>query len=152
MKNLYGAAPLCCLLFIAFASFAQGEPPLNQQPSEKPFLFSNLPDKFECNVQELQKLFVEPRPDYVSAKFHEVFYAKGLATRNVSPKSNLTSINIHLDNYKGALLNLSQIFNDKGISYTGRIVSMNHADVLLLKEEKGQYFFVKQERKFVMVE
>ena len=57
MKNLYTAGLLFVLLFTAHLLHAQVEPPLNEPIPDKPLLFVSLPDKFECDLAELEKLF-----------------------------------------------------------------------------------------------
>ena len=152
MKNLYAAGVLWYLLFTAFTSFAQGEPPLNQQLPEKPFLFSNLPNKFECNQEVLQKLFNLSVNQKFTITLADTFRFEGEMSGKYIRNKYLTSINILLRNYDGALFNVSRILETKGITYTGRILNTNNGDVLQLIKEKEKYFFVKQERRFVMVE
>jgi hypothetical protein len=153
MKNLYAAATLWCVLFIPFISFAQVEPPLNQQIPDKPFLFANLPEKIECDIEELKKLFHLSTSKYCKLELKEGLVFGGVLSRRVLPNKYLASINIQLENYESAFLTLSRISDDKGvIKYTGRIISVRSGDLLLLKQEKEKYFFVKQESRFVMVE
>ena len=152
MKNLYAAGVLWCLLFSAFTSFAQGEPPLNQHIPEQPFLFPNLPNKFECNLEVLEKLFSHSTDQKLNIKLSDAFQLEGVMSGKFIRSKHLTSINIVLQNYKGALFNISRIAEEKGITYVGRILNINNGDVLQLIKEKDKYFFVKQERRFVMVE
>ncbi len=153
MKNLYAAGIMWCLLLTAFTSFAQGEPPLNQQLPDKPHLFSNLPSKLACNIKEIEKIFNLSTDQECTIKLNDAFQLEGVVSKSVPRNKYLTSINIHLNNYAGAILNLSRIVDEKGtFSYTGRIISISNGDLLLLKKEEGNYFFVKQEQRFVMVE
>jgi hypothetical protein len=140
------------LLFTACTIFAQVEPPLNQQVPDKPSLFANLPEKFECNLTQLQKLFSDIPPQKVLLKLNSAFQVDGVIAEKFTRSERLTSINIRLNNYDDALFNLSRITEKDGITYTGRIVSIKHGDVLLLTKEKDKYYFVRQQRKFVMVE
>ena len=152
MKNLYAAGVLWCLLFAACTSFAQGDPPLNQQLPEKPFLFANLPNKLECNLEELEKIFSLPANQKFTIRLSETFHLEGEMSGKFIRNKHLTSINILLQNYDGALFNVSRISEAKGITYAGRIININNGDLLQLIKEKEKYFFVKQERRFVMVE
>ena len=152
MKNLYAAGVLWYLLFTAFTSFAQGEPPLNQQLPEKPFLFSNLPNKFECNLEVLEKLFSLSANQKFTIKLNDDFHFDGVVSGRFIRNQHLTSINFLLQNYEGSLFNVSRISETKGVTYAGRILNINNGDVLQLVKEKEKYFFVKQERRFVMVE
>jgi hypothetical protein len=152
MKNLYSAVALCFLLFTAFTTNAQVEPPLNQRIPDKPSLFVSLPEKFECSSAQLEKLFTLTPPQKISVKLNSAFQMDGVMAEKFERSSHLTSINIHLSNYDDAFFNISRIQDKDGISYTGRIVSIRHNDVLLLRKENGKYFFVKGQQKFTMVE
>jgi hypothetical protein len=70
----------------------------------------------------------------------------------VQKGKNLVSINCTLPAYSNALFNLSMINADGVIRFTGRIVSRDHGDILLLRKENDKYFFIKQQQKFTMVE
>ena len=152
MKNLYAAGVLWCLLFTAITSFAQGEPPLNQEIPDKPFLFSNLPHKFECSPEVLERLFSLSTDQKFNIKLSDVFQLKGVMSGKFIRNKHLTSINVSLLNYEGALFNVSRISDMNGITYTGRILNINNGDVLHLMKEKEKYFFVKTERRYFMVE
>jgi hypothetical protein len=152
MKNLYSAGLLWLLLFTAFASYSQVEPALNQQIPDKPFLFTSLPNKFECNLEELEKLFSVSPSQKCKMKLNAKFQIEGIMQGKFQRSDRLTSINIRLDKYENAVFNLSRIVEKNTITFTGRIVSINHGDLLLLKQENGKYFFIRQELKFSMVE
>jgi len=152
MKNLYAAGVSCILLFTAFTSQSQVEPPINQQSADKPSLFSSLPEKFECSFTQLEKLFSISPPQRISLKLNSAFEIDGILAEKFERSSHFTSINIKLSNYADALFNLSRTEDKSGVSYTGRIVSIKHSDALVLKRENGKYFFVKEQQKFLMVE
>ena len=152
MKNLYAAGFLLFLLFTAFTSFCQVEPPLNQEVPARPSLFASLPDKFECNVSQLQKLFSISPTTRLDVKLNNAFRLEGILAEKFVRSSQLTSINIRLNNYDDALFNVNRIETKDGLSYTGRIVSIRHGDILVLKKENGKYYLVKEQRQFSMVE
>ena len=132
---------------------AQIHPPLNQHPSDKPFLFSQLPEKFSIPVTALKAIFAVPSNAGVNLSLSEKLKIEGIVTarRAISPEQ--LSINIKCTNYQNALLNLSRITEADGtVSYIGRMVSLQHGDVLLLWAEKGQYNFVRQKQLLAMVE
>lgn len=152
MKKLYSAGALCFLLFTAFTSRSQVEPPLNQPIVDKPSLFSSLPEKFECNSSQLEKIFSMAPTQKISLKLNSAFEIDGTLAEKFQRSNHFTSINIRLSNYSDALFNLSRTEDKDGISYAGRIVSINYSDALVLKKENGKYYFIKQQQKFLMVE
>ena len=152
MKNLCAAGLLSTLLFTVFPSFSQVEPQINQQIPDKPFLFSSLPDKFECNLAELEKLFSISPPQKFNLKLNNAFRLDGVLAEKFIRSDRLTSLNIRLDNYASALFTISRTIEKDITTYTGRIVSIKHGDLLLLRKENGKYYFIKQELKLVMVE
>ncbi len=152
MKNLYSVGLLAALLFTAFTLHAQVEPPLNQQVPDNPSLFSSLPDKFECSVAQLEKFFSLSPPQRVSLKLNPIFNVDGVISEKFERSNHLTSINIRLTNYSDALFNISRIVDSEGVRYTGRIASVGHGDLLILKKENERYYFTKREMRFSVVE
>jgi len=152
MKNLYTAGLLCLLAFTAFTSYSQVEPPLNQPATDRPSLFASLPERFECNTEQLEKIFSLSPSQKISLKLNSAFSIEGVLAEKFERSSHFTTINIKLTNYSDALFNVSKTEDKSGISYTGRIVSIKHGDALLLKKENGKYFFLRQKQEFLMVE
>ena len=152
MKNLYSAGLLGVLLFTAFASQSQVEPRVNQQIPDKASLFASLPDSFECNTNQLEKIFAGTPPQKISVRLNAIFEIDGVVAEKFERSNHLTTINIKLNNYADALFNVSRIEDKDGISYIGRIVSIKHSDLLVLKKENRRYFFVRQKQEFFMVE
>ena len=152
MKNLYTAGVLCFLLFTAYTTIAQVEPPLHQQIPDKPFLFSSLPDKFECNLTELQTLFAGNVTSRTNMKLNADFHPQCIVSGIFKKNATLTSINMKLPEYDDALFTVSLISDQNGSRYVGRILNSKYGDVLMLEKEKGKYYFVKQQQRFMMVE
>jgi hypothetical protein len=152
MKNLYAAGLSCLLALMAFTSYSQVEPPLNQPATNKPSLFASLPEKFECSTDQLEKIFSFSPAQKISLKLNSAFSIEGILAEKFERSNHFTTINIKLSNYSDALFNLSRTEDKSGISYTGRIVSIKHSDALVLKKENGKYFFLKQQQQFLMVE
>src|SRR5256885_9840709 len=122
MKNLYAAGAICFLLFTEFTSYSQVEPPLNQQAPDKPALFTSVPDKFECSRDQLEKLFNVSPPQKISVKLNTAFQIEGVVVEKFERSSRLTSINIKLNNYGGALFNLTRTESKEGVLFICRIV------------------------------
>ncbi len=70
----------------------------------------------------------------------------------IARSNQLLSLNLRLKNYGNALFNLNRINENGNVYYSGRIVNIDHGDLLILKKEKEKYFFIKQQQRFSMVE
>ena len=152
MKNLYAAGLLSVLLFTAHLLHAQVDPPLNQHIPDKPLLFVSLPDKFECDLPELENLFSNTVSKTFFVKLHSTLLLDGVVLEKIVRSKQLFTLNLRLKNYGDALFNLNRINDNGNIIYTGRIVSIDYGDLLVLKREKEKYFFIKQKQRFSMVE
>lgn len=123
-----------------------------EQLTEKPRVFSRLPEKFTVGRPGLDKIFTATSKRLSSASNPE-FPFEGEIVERVQKNPNVVSINIRLTNYDGALLNISRIINsDLSVSYVGRAVNRNSGDVLLLKHENGNFYFTKEKQSLSMVE
>ncbi len=152
MKILCLWGMLFCMVLPGIAN-CQIQPPLNQQPVERPALFAQLPEKIAIPVTALRQIFSASLNGNISVALGASFKIEGtvIAKANISPEQ--LSINIRCNNFQNALLNISRITDaDGSVSFIGRIVSMHHGDVLLLWEEKGQYTFIRQKQLLAMVE
>jgi hypothetical protein len=120
--------------------------------TEKPRLFSRLPEKFIVGKPILDKLFTGSSKRISSAGNQE-FPFDGEIIERVQKNPNVVSVNIKLTNYDGAMLNVSRIINsDLSVSYIGRAININSGDVLLLKNENGKFYFSKEKQSLTMVE
>ncbi len=151
MKFLYLWGSITCMLLSARANSQTA--PLNQHPVEKPMLFSQLPEKITCTSASLQNIFAAALNNPLSVSLGNQLKIEGVVIAKTAVTSGQLSINIRCTNFQNALLNISRITQSDGsYSYTGRIVSLQHGDVLLLREENGQYSFVQQKQLLAMVE
>ncbi|HTL10283.1 MAG TPA: hypothetical protein VL307_18545 [Chitinophagaceae bacterium] len=138
---------------LALQGQSKFQPPLNQHPSDKPFLFSQLPEKFSVPAAALQSIFSANNNSGIRVFLSERLHIEGVVTARRAIGPDQLSINIRCTNYQDALLNLSRITGADGTySYIGRMVSLRHGDVLLLWADKGQYSFVRQKQLLAMVE
>ena len=152
MKHLYFIGCLLCCLCTAIITPAQEAPPLNQNISEKPLLFAQLPDKIECNLTDLQKIFASNVSENINLVFGK-FSVKGVVADKVYKSPRIVSFNIRLSNYNNALLNISFLIQaDNTQKVIGRVIHPAHGDALILTEEKNHYYFIKQSQRFFMVE
>ena len=127
--------------------------PLNQHPVEKAFLFNQLPEKISCPEIALKNIFSAALNNNLSVALGQQLRIEGIVIAKVPVAPDQLSINIRCTNFQNALLNLSRLTQaDGSFTYIGRIVSLQHGDVLLLWEENGQYSFIRQKQLLSMVE
>lgn len=128
-------------------------PQVRQTPVPKSALFTNLPQKSNINSTWIERVFASPVNASISFPLsaREVF--KGVVLEKVRKNEHVETINVRSSNYAGSLLTISKIVrDDRAVSYIGRIISMNHSDALVLKQENGQLYFNKEKQSHVVVE
>ena len=152
MKFLCLWGTIACML-PAFNADSQIAPPLNQHPVEKALLFNQLPEKFSFPLASLQNIFSAAVNSTISISPGAALKIEGTVLAKVAVSTDQLSINIRCHNYQDALLNISRIKQaDGSFSYIGRMVSLRHGDVLLLWEDKGMYYFIREKQLLAMVE
>lgn len=151
MKRSYTAV-VAVFMLLSLSSIAQ-DAPVNQHPVEKTALFSQLPEKFYCPVTVLQQLFSNNVNAKFSTRLGNELQLDGTVLEKKAITAQQLSINIRCTNFQDALLNISQVVSEDGTTkYIGRIISPYHGDVLLLWQDKGDYYFIKQKQLLTMVE
>ncbi len=132
---------------------AQRGIPLKSSSPEKSFLFTKLPQKFECSYSALAKLFEASENDDVVVPLTSGNSFKGTVITKRRQDENVSTINILSSNYAGAMLSLSMI-SQAGIKpeFIGRILNPNNGDVLMIQRDGEKYFVTKELAKFVMVD
>lgn len=150
MKKLYVLAYSTLLLCTAGHVHAQTTPPLNQ-PADKPLLFASLPGKLECNLEEVDRLFMAEPSERLSLKLNDQLQLDGVVMEKVRRSPEVLTINFKMNN-STALFTISRIIQNGLIRYSGRIVSKDNGDVLMMVKEHEKYYFTKMSQRFVMVE
>ena len=149
MKSLY--AVKLVLLCVLIAPVANSQQPVTAQP-DKPLLFSQLPDKSECNVASLQHIFTSRSKDNISLQLGKFQFA-GQIIEKVQQSPQVLSMNIRSSNFAGAIFSISIItMPDKSQKFTGQIINPKSGDVLVLTEENNRYFLEKKLLKFFMTD
>lgn len=147
MKNLRTYALCVCLMLTGMYSFAQTpEARTNQLNADKPKLFSALPDNIPVDVAIFTSLVNDEVGKSVNMSLSNALRLQGqvVSTSDASEK-NIKSTVIRLVNYPGAMLTLTSSKDAGGNTiYIGRIISKDHSDVYELKNENGQYSFIKK--------
>jgi hypothetical protein len=151
MKKLYASAYAIILLSF-YTVHAQVTPPLNQHVADKPLLFSSLPEKLECNLEEIDRLFMSAPSQKLQIRLNNQLQLDGTITEKVYKSQEVLTINFKVSNYSDALFTISRIIQNGTIRYSGRITSRDNGDMLMLVKEHEKYYFNRLSQRFVMVE
>ena len=154
MKKLYASACIAVLLLCAVnvQSQSQATPPLNQQIADKPLLFASLPQKLECNLEEVDRLFMSEPSQKMQLHLNNYLQLDGVVAEKIQRTPEILSVNFKASNYGGALFNISRIIQNGTIRYSGRIINKDNGDVLMMIKENEKYYFSKLSQRFTMVE
>lgn len=149
MKNLRTIAVCVSIsLFNLCAAAQNGNLPINEPNYNMPKQFQALPDNIPVSMDDIITLFDSqvgsPVSINLSADYN--FQFEGSVVCAVSKYDNaVRSVVIRSSNYPGARLNISRITDVAGnISYTGRILSMQHGDLYELKQVNNHFKLVKK--------
>jgi len=153
MKNLYLAGVLVVLCLGSIRTKAQELSAVNQPILNKPLLFASFPEKIECRLAELQRIFASAKSDKLSLVLNEKFSFAGEITERVQKSGAVISMNIRSSNFPGALFTISQITQaGRPVRYIGRIVHPKQGDCWIISEENNHYYLKKQAIKYFMTE
>ena len=149
MRNL---TPLCAAIVLLVCSLdlsAQQTAPVTEPNYKKPKLFGSLPANIKVNIHSLKELLKASNGEAVKSDLGNPgssFNFNGQVVSTASKFNNsIKSIVIRSDNFNGARLTFTQRIDEDGtISYIGRIISFDHADVYELQQKDGNYEFVKK--------
>jgi hypothetical protein len=146
---------ILCVVLLMHGTLCAQEPPVgvSQSRVNKPLLFATLPDQFECNYNELQKIVSAESNAEISAQLSGQFSIKGVVSEKNHSNPGTLSVNIRLQNYHNALFNISlRLLADNSINIQGRILHPKYDDVLVLYQDKGRYYFKKKSQRLFMPE
>lgn len=146
MKNHLPVIFNILLLFCSIWSGAQKNLPVKEPDTNRPALFKNLPSRISCPVSNLESLLEYPVGKKVNILIADEMQFMGTVS-SVSSRDDqsIKSVVIRSGNIEGAALTFSRITKEDGSAYfTGRLISFQHADVYEIKNEKGQYVFIKK--------
>ena len=134
-------------VFITLSSFyatAQEKIPVNPTNYNKPRLFSDVPQKINLKVSDMEFLFSYSVGSSVSAKFSKDFHFKGIIVSKADDPV-VTSVVIKSTNRQGAVFTFTRIKNENGnFIYRGRILSRENGDAFEIVNENGQYILQKK--------
>jgi hypothetical protein len=153
MKNLRTVAALICVAFCGITASAQNpdHAPLNEPNRNKPSLFSNLPDQIPVSIDYLNTFFDSPSGKTFNLVTGTDRNSLSFEGRVISSESKyndaLKSVVVRSTNFNGATFTVSKYTDETGtVTYSGRIISMQHGDAYELKTIDGNLILVK--RKF----
>lgn len=116
--------------------------------TSKPTLFSQFPDRIAISAKDLEALFtgaaVSSNLSIQSTDKNFNFSGK-LVPAASRYDSKIRTLIIRSSNFSGATLTLSSsTLTDGTVEYSGRIISFQHGDLLVLQREKGEYYLIKK--------
>ena len=154
MKNLKQATVLMFLVGgCAMSVQSQEQPTRQKQNANAPSVFREVKAKVPFAANEIShtlqlregtksKVFIAPD-----------FMLEGEIVSNFRKNKQVSGIQLKAANYGGALLTLSRITEEDGsTSFTGRIYNRETGEAYVLTKENDQYFFVKTNAKFLLVD
>ena len=140
---------LALILFCAGLS-AQDHAPINEPDMNKPRLFDHLPAEIPVAITELKGLLLTTpqQGKEVSLRMADQKLAPfaGKVISSASKYDNkLRSVVIKSAEFNGATLTLSSSTQPDGtVTFQGRIISFQHADLYELQLKNNQYYLVKK--------
>lgn len=151
MKKLYACA-YAVILLCFHTVHAQVTPPLNQPVADKPLLFASLPEKSDCNLEEIDRLFMSSPSQKLQIRLNSRLQLDGVVIEKVYRSEEVLTVNFRVSNYNDALFTISRIIQNGTIRYSGRLTARDNGDVLMLVKDHEKYYFTKLSQRFVMVE
>lgn len=147
MKKLKASTIGILLIMCFLHSAAQDRKiPINDPDYNKPKLFSDLPQKMELRISEMEKFFTLPVGRSMNAKLSTNFNFAGTVVSKSNPKnSGAQTVVIRSSNRPGAVFVFTKRTNaDGSFSFIGRIFSRNNSDAYELTSENGKYILQKK--------
>jgi hypothetical protein len=142
---------LCLLLTITNTwGYSQQGSSASQVETIKPNLFDSYPDKIPVDVPELQNLLagVAAKGSPVSIHFLNKSlpgFEGQIVSRASKFNNTLRSVVIRSSKFNGATLTLSSsTTTDGAATFSGRIISFQHADMYVLQKENDNYYLIKK--------
>jgi hypothetical protein len=148
MKNHHALTLLLCASLVTMGANAQNQG-LRMDPSSissRPKLFQSLPENISINSSDLNKIVNTPIGNTVNINLPgKINFQLDGEVVSAATESNVQTVVIRSNNYKGARFTLSKITDTDGtISYSGRMLSFQHGDLLELKNQDGHYTLIKR--------
>ncbi|MER3497329.1 MAG: hypothetical protein C4308_01175 [Chitinophagaceae bacterium] len=144
MKNLSTLVLGLCAVLCTTVGLAQNQQiPLNEPDYNKPKLFNDLPESFVIDTANMVSLFQLQVGQTVTIPLTANFSYAGVVVSKSSDQS-YNSIVIKSTNRQGASFTFSRVFEEYGVKYIGRMMSLQHSDAFEIVFENNQYHFKKK--------
>ena len=143
---------LCAALVLQYVSYAQ-LPPIGDLKAKaaKPLLFSSLPDSFEVDKHQLQKIFTANVNDDIYLQLSSQFLVIGQVVDKRQHTPGTVSVNIRVTNYANALFNLTvRLLADNSSTIRGRVLHPKFGDVLILERDADTYYIKKKSQALLL--
>jgi len=147
MKILKKSAVVAALLAVSFlqSSAQDSNVKLNEPNYNKAKLFSDLPDKLNLELTNLETLLDLSVGTQVSAIVATGFPLKGIVVSRSKADAFVKTVVIKSHSRQGATFTFSRITkNDGSFFYTGRIMSKDSGDALEIVKEGTVYVMRKK--------
>jgi len=121
-------------------------PPVNQPDYNKPKVFTDLPEKLDLRVADMEALLNLSVGSHVNATIATGFSLSGTVVSKSNPSDqSVKSVVVKSANRKNALLTFSRIRkNDGSFSYVGRMISREASDAFEIVKEGSTYVLRKK--------
>lgn len=145
MKILKNAALIAALTVIYLQSSAQAPLPINQPDYNKPKIFTDLPERSNLLIANLEALLDFSIGKQVAVTIANNFQLTGtIVSKSDANNASIKSIIIST-NRQNATLSFSRITKEDGtITYRGRIIAKNAGDALEFVKDGSNYFIIKK--------
>ena len=152
MKNLVILVGIV-LCMNAIHAQAQVKAPLNELQPDKPSLFTDFPEKSIINRVAIAGIFEGISSGNVKFSLENNRQLVGIILEKQVKSEHVITANIRLPQYDQALFTISRTTDSNGNhAYSGTIIHIKYGDVLILKEDNGQLYLLKEKRSLFLVE
>lgn len=139
--------------FLSVSAQAQHAITVKQHHTPKPAVFTKFPGKFEVDLAPFRRAFAAEISDSISIRLSARHTFRGVIIDKVQHSPTLLALNIKSAEYSGAMMHISlNTAPDADQPVSVRIIHPRKADVIVLTQEAGKYFLVKEEQQFFLAE
>jgi len=146
LRTVVIIAGICCFTATSFAQ--ESKVPINEPDYNRPAQFDQLPARIAVTTAELDQVihFQAGKKATISFASKSSLQFEGQVVSVADhAEQKFQSVVFRSTNFPGASFTIAKRVDEEGvITYTGRIISFQHADLFELKKENGNYFLVKR--------
>lgn len=136
-------------LFLACTLFSYGQEkmvPLNEPNYNKRKVFTDLPEKAQLRIADVERLLTLPVGAPVNVMIGKNFHITGkVVSVSDALDQSAKSVVVKLSNREGAVFTFTRTRKaDGSFGFLGRVVSRQSGDALEIVKENGQYVLLKK--------